>query len=266
MSEIIKNRTERKYDISIDKIFEVYGENGNNLAPKEVVMDLSLEPKKAEEWTLEALAKAKLDNKLTALVAGSFDVPHPNHDWFLRHCRLMLADKWLKNNDINTKEMTEKEQGIILREVIESDRIFLAVSIDTDTALDIRKSNDPTKGGVKRPIYDWGVRANRIASQSFASSLDPRIKFGVVDLVVAGGPEYKDTILEKAKILADTAHNQYDLIDEYIVFDEHPQDIDNAINSGFEPIIIPMDYIYSKGPNGEKHKSSAYIRKIRGED
>jgi hypothetical protein len=35
----------------------------------------------------------------------------------------------------------------------------------------------------------------------------------------------------------------------YIVFDEYQSDIDNAKQYGFDPIIIPMDYIYAKDPS-----------------
>lgn len=265
MSEIVKNNPELKNKLSIDRIFEIYGDNGNKLAPSEIVLDLELNPKQAEDWTMQSLAKAKLDGKMTALVGGAFDMPQPNHDWFVRHCRLSLAERWLNRNGINTNELETDDLNYLLRSTIESNEIFLVVSIDTDSALDIRKSDDPAKGGVKRPIYPWEIRANRIASQSFASLSDPRIRYGLADLVIPGGPEYADTLLQQTKILADKGRNEYGLIDEYVVFDEHAADLENAKEYGFDPIILPMEYVYSRDCDGKRHSSSYFIKRAQGE-
>ena len=131
-----------------------------------------------------------------------------------------------------------------------------------------RKSNDTTKGGAKRPIYGWPTRANRIASFNVASQSNPRNRFGIADLVIAEGIDYEGTVLEQTKIFAHTLHNEpFCLIDEYIVFDEHPSDIDNATKAGFEPLIISMDLIYSYDPmTGKPYKSSSIIKRIRGEE
>jgi hypothetical protein len=210
---------------------------------------------------MNKLARAKLDGRLTGLVAGAFDVPQENHDWYLRHARYLLAKKYLKNNNMSTDAES-------IRNTIESNAIFLVVSIDSDRSLDNRKSNDATKGGVKRPIYGWTTRASRIASHNVADKFDPRKRYGIADLVVAEGPEYKGTILQQAKIFANKMHNEpFCLLDDYIVFDEHPTDIENAINAGFEPLVIPMDIIYSFDPiSGEPYKSSSIIRRIRGDN
>lgn len=43
------------------------------------------EAAKAQSWLLEKLAEVKTSDKLIVLVVGAFDIPHLNHDWFLRH-------------------------------------------------------------------------------------------------------------------------------------------------------------------------------------
>lgn len=251
---------EYEKDDESKELYEVYGGNGNRLYSNELVLNPELSPLEAQKWVIEKLAQAKLADKLTGVVAGAFDVPQENHDWYLRHARYLLAKKYLQNNkmDINTES---------IRNIIESDLIFLVVSIDSDISLDNRKSNDITKGGVKRPIYGWSTRASRVASHNVADRSNPSLRRGIADLVIAEGPDYEGTILRQAKILANEMHNEpFCLIDEYIVFDEHPKDIENAINSGFDPLVIPMDLIYSLDPiNGRPYKSSSIIKRIRGE-
>lgn len=245
----------------VEELYEVYGGNGNKLYSGDLILNPELSPLDAQEWVINRLAQAKLEGKLTGLVAGAFDVPQENHDWYLRHARYLLAKKHLQNNNMSTDAES-------IRNTIESNAIFLVVSIDSDISLDSRKSNDAMKGGVKRPIYGWSTRASRIASHNVADKFDPRTRHGIVDLVVAEGPEYEGTILQQAKIFANEMHNEpFCLLDDYIVFDEHPKDIENAINSGFDPLIIPMDIVYSLDPiSGKPYKSSSIIKRIRGDD
>jgi len=242
------------------ELFEVYGGNGNRLYNNEIVLDLDLSPEEAQEWTMQKLAQAKLAGKLVGIVAGAFDVPQENHVWFLRHARYLLAKKYLQINGYSDDTNS-------IRDTIESDSIFLVVSIDSDISLDNRKSNDFLKGGVKRPIYGWSTRANQVASHNFIDRHNQKVRHGIADLVIPGGPDYEATILEQTKITAHMLHNEpFCLIDEYIVFDEHPDDITNAIGSGFDPLVIPMELIYSNDPlTGKGYKSSAIIKRIRGE-
>jgi len=244
-----------------ESLYEVYGGNGNKLYSHELILNPELLPLEAERWVIEKLAQAKLANKLTGVVAGAFDVPQENHEWYLRHARYLLAKKYLQNNGMDIDNYS-------IRSVVESDLIFLVVSVDSDISLDNRKSNDIKKGGVKRPIYGWSTRASRVASHNVADRLNPGNRHGIVDLVIAEGPDYEGTILQQAKIFANEMHNEpFCLIDEYIVFDEHPKDIENATNSGFDPLVIPMDLIYSFDPiSGKPYKSSSIIKRIRGED
>ena len=256
-----KNNPEHDNNREVKELYEIYGGNGNKLYPNTLVLDPELSPIDAQNWAIEKLAEAKLGGKLTGLVAGAFDVPQENHDWFLRHARYLLAKRYLQNGNL----IIDTES---IRDTIESDKIFLVVSIDSDISLDKRKSNDTSKGGVKRPIYGWLTRASRIASYNVVDRYDTRKRYGIADLVVAEGPDYDGTILQQAKIFADKMHNKsLGLLDEYIVFDEHQQDIENAIESGFDPLIISMELVYSVDPiSGEPYKSSAIIKRIRGEN
>lgn len=260
MSETIQYNPE-KNEIETERalLYEVYGGNGNKLYDNNIVMNSELSPLAAQNWLLDKLAEAKLSDKLTGLVAGAFDVPQENHDWYLRHARMLLAKRYLDKNNIEINSSS-------IREVIESDLIYLVVSIDSDISLDNRKSNDSSKGGVRRPIYGWSTRANRIASHNFLCT-DNKNRHAVADLVIAEGIDYEGTILQQAKILANTLHAEpYCLIDEYVVFDEHSHDIENAKLAGFEPLVVPMDLIYSYDPiSGEPYKSSSIIKRIRSQ-
>lgn len=47
------------------------------------------EADKEQSWLLEKLTEAKTLDKLAALVAGVFSLPHPNHNCSLCYCRLL---------------------------------------------------------------------------------------------------------------------------------------------------------------------------------
>lgn len=249
---------EHEIDKESQELYEIYGDNGNRLFSSEIILNPELKALEAERWTMEKLAEAKLAGKKTGFVAGSFDLPQENHDWYIRHSRLLLAKKYLQDNN---KQISLTS----IREAIESDKIFLVVGVESDIALDQLKSHDKTKGGAKRPIYGWQTRANRIAGFNFQSQFDCRIRFASVDLVTAFGPEYDNTALEDYKTLPGKLHNApLDLIDEQILFSEYPDDIQRAREDGFDPLVISKDLIYCTDPlTGEPYKSSKIINRIR---
>jgi len=208
-------------------------------------------------WLCDRVAQAKLEGKYTALVAGGFDVPHDNHEWYIRDCRARVAKRILE------QEGRVPTPGAIM-DIMTSDRIALIVSIDSDEALNARKGGQAEKGGIPRPVYPWSARAQRIAGYSFEHPATGELHHAADIVTKECAVNYTGTPLQSANHL--TAYlGELDLLDSYIVFDEHPQDEINARNNGFDPIIVPQAVIYARDPRtGDEYKSSGIIKLIRG--
>lgn len=194
-----------------------------------------------------------------ALVAGSFDVPHPSHEKYLRRVRAIVGARVL--HDLGYIDLDIMD----IQKVIASDDLLLYTSIDSNYALDRRKSSAASKGGVKRPIYDWQTRAERVADYTFPT-YDNKYR-STVDLVsTEGDRDLLGTPLEKARTIAkEFGPDGRNLIDYWAVFDEHQQDIDDAEAAGFDPIIIHNDKNDIIDPmTGRNFSSSDIIRRAQG--
>lgn len=248
---------EPRSDDELHELLELFG-NGEQLHSSDRVMEEGLNPETAMRWLGEQLAREKLAGKYTALVAGGFDVPHDNHEWYIRHCRMLVARRILE-------ERGEAPTPEAVMDIMTSDQIALVVSIDSDEALNARKGGKAEKGGVPRPIYPWVSRAHRIAGYSFTHPHTGAVHHAAEIITKECSVNYAGTPLERAATTVEWLR-EYDLVDGYVVFDEHPHDEENARALGLDPIIISQDIIYARDPrSGRGFKSSSIIKSIRGE-
>lgn len=261
MTQIDHNRyfsreAEQTPEQELRELHDIFG-NGDKLHASHRVMPENLPPTDAVTWISERVAEAKLQGKYTALVAGGFDVPHDNHEWYIRDCRARVAKRVLEQNGI-------EPTSAAIMDMMTNGRIALIVSIDSDEALDARKGGQAEKGGIPRPVYPWSARAHRIAGYSFEHPVTGQVHHAA-DIISKECPvSCADTPLQSANSLISHL-GSLDLLDSYIVFDEHPQDEINARNNGFDPIIVPQAVVYARDPRTDAgYKSSSIIKRIRG--
>jgi len=237
---------------------EVFG-NGSTLHSYNRVMPDGLEAPEALLWLGDQVSDAAHEGKHIGLVAGAYDVPHDNHEWYIRNCRAQLARRVLYY-----KGLTPTPERIMRTMTNES--LELIVSIDSDEALNLRKGGKAEKGGIPRPVYPWVARAHRIAGYSFEDPFAARGEVHHVADIVSKEctVNYEGTPMQCAATLAKYLKS-VKLLDEYLVFDEHPQDIENARALGFEPIILRQAVRYATDPRtGKGYSSSGIIKQIRG--
>lgn len=238
------------------ELHDVYG-NEARLHSGDRVMDSDISPVEALHWLQERLAAAKLAGKYVAMVPGGFDVPHDNHEWYIRHCRLLAAKRSLQDNGIPLSVDT-------IRTAMDSSNLYLLVSIDSDEALNARKGGDPAKGGAPRPIYPWQSRAHRIAGYSYKNPETGEVHHAVDIVSKECSVNFTDTPLQNAASLSAYLH-ALGLLDTILVYPEHPQDEMNARANGIDPIVIP-EFVYAIDPRtGVEFHSSDIIRGIRGD-
>jgi len=193
---------------------------------------------------------------ITTLVDGAFDVPHPNHEWYLRHCRLLGAATLLHCDET---EMTPDN----LAAALESSHLKLAVTVDADHKVNYKKGKQAEKGGVERPIYPWTARAERVAGYIFKTASG--LYRPVVDLVtVEGDATHTNTALESSLTLARHLANEA-LLESLIIYGEHDVTISEAISMGLTPLIIPSGQEYTTNPQtGQDWSSSGLINRAQG--
>ncbi len=233
-----------------EKVFKVYGDTLHNTdrikyPETEDVADV-----------IEKIAKFKLEGGFIAMVDGAFDVPHPQHEWYLRHCRLAAAEQMLISEGKPTSDY-------MLRGAIEDGRVKLIVTLDADEKINRKKGGNPEKGGIPRPVYPWQARADRLAGYMFngqSSQYKP-----VVDLVTVEGDDRHigtplETSLTLAQHLADNG-----LLDSLVIFGEHEDAVTQAESMFIQPIVIPEGLVYECDPRtGEPWHSSTIIKSMQG--
>ena len=239
------------YDIGSKELFDIF-QSDRTL---ENMVDIESSPQEAEDWILGKLSAIR-DTEYgqyakIGIVSGSFDVPHENHTWYLRHCKALLAQKFCVENGIPTT----KEN---IRDAISDNLVQLIVAVDTDEEV----SNRKTKMGDIRPIYNFYDRARRISELTF---VEDEVRLPIVDYVIPEGPEYSGTSLEKMPEIAQKG-KELGLIDEFICFGEHPLSANIAKEKGFDPIVVPQSVFYASNPvTGQPYSSSTIIKKIRNQ-
>lgn len=245
----VADKSEVYEEIGSNELFDIFAEDSE---PSNMI-DINLAPAEAEAWLMSELqtirSTEKGEHAKIGVVSGSFDVPHENHTWYLRHCKALLAEKMCIEQgwEVN-KEM--------IRDIIAEGLVKLVVAVDTDQEVSRRK----TKDGDVRPIYHFYDRARRISELTIGFGED---RVSVADFVVPEGPEYSGSSLERLPDLASLG-KENGLIDEFITFGEHPKSAEEARSIGFDPITIPTSVYYASSPiTGEAYSSSAIIKKIR---
>ena len=197
-----------------------------------------------------------------ALVDGAFDVPHNNHEWYLRHCKIIGAFGAFKaqyGDDVSFAEMAAR----IRTDPTILETTSLAVTVDADDKIAHKKSGLKAKGGIQRPIYPWIARAGRLAGYHF--ELNGKL-YQTADLVtVEGDSLHKDTPLESSLALAAFLQSE-DLLDTFIIYGEHNTTVDEAHDLSLDPVVIGDDFVYETNPQtGRGWSSSALIHRAQGE-
>lgn len=207
--------------------------------------------------TVEAyFSRVKANGRSTTLVDGAFDVPHPNHEAYLRHCRLLGAQMAVRA--LGATVTREK-----LSETVASDLIHMTVTVDADEKLFKKKSGRAEKGGVQRPIYPWTARADRVAGYCFELTGQPLKR--TVDLVtVEGDSSHHGTALESSLTLARFL-SERKLLDTFIIFGEHDATVRVAEEMDLAPVVIDSNETYFVNPQTqESYSSSAIINRAQG--
>ena len=195
-----------------------------------------------------------------ALVDGAFDVPHNNHEWYLRHCKMIGAHATLKatsGHDVAFDELIAHSEAN--PEFLSQAK--LAVTVDADSKVAAKKSGLSEKGGVTRPIYPWSARADRLAGYHFAHA--GRLHQTVDLVTVEGDNVHIGTPLESSLALAAFLKSEK-LLDTFIVFGEHSATVDEADALDLEPIIIPETPYELNPQTGTSWSSSDIIRRAQG--
>ena len=198
-----------------------------------------------------------------ALVDGAFDVPHNDHEWYLRHCKLIgvfAAFKAKYGDNLSFQDMAARLPSN--PEIIGA--ASLAVTVDADDKIAYKKSGLEAKGGVQRPIYPWIARAGRLAGYHF--ELNGQLHQTADLVTVEGDAQHEGTPLTSSLALAAFLKSE-DLLDTFIVYGEHNGTIDEAHDLGLDPIVIDNKLgTYEVNPQtGASWASSDLIRRAQGE-
>src|SRR5438309_2033099 len=122
--------------ISKSIVFDIYG-------PELVDETRVLYPRVSEDFDILEQRIQQLRGRgnpsSIVLVDGAFDVPHPNHDWYLRHCRLLGAKLLLD-------KLQEPIDEHSLREAVASKAVSLVVTVDADAKIQAKKGGLAAKG------------------------------------------------------------------------------------------------------------------------
>lgn len=245
---------EQEQHPDVRELFDVYGETLHS--ESRVIYPKPEQGEQAIYDTLiETIARDKLQGAFTALVDGAFDVPHDNHEWYLRHCRMLAAKKMLEADNILPTTHA-------LQEAVADPRLRLIVTVDADAKVAAKKGGKAEKGGIPRPVYPWASRAHRLAGYHFTDTQGHNHQ--TVDYVtVEGDPGHTGTPLESSLLFGQTL-SDHELLDGMIVYGEHAATVQEAIDRGLQPIVIPDSFTYAVDPRTQQgYKSSGIIRLIR---
>ena len=227
---------------------------GDNLHPDKYFLYPSAQS--ATDNLIKRFESIRIKKCQTTLVDGAFDVPHPNHEAYLRHCRLLGAQSLLisQGQSLNTETISK---------VLLSDDVHLSVTVDADAKVASKKGGQSQKGGIERPVYPWEARAGRIAGYIF--ELDGKLRRTADLVTVEGEPDLMGTPFESSLELASFLKKR-DLLDNLVVYGEHSSTVDEAEKMGLRPLIIPNQSTYFINPQtGRDYSSSDLIRRAQGQ-
>lgn len=208
---------------------------------------------------VDEIARLAREGKHIALVDGSFDVPQPNHQWYLHHCRLIAG----KNHAIDTSKSIAGAEALAA-----CDDVVLVVSLDTDEKLAALKGHRPEKGGVPKPVYPWQLRAQYISN--FMTPTGGKYR-PVVDIVTIDGHAKEHGTPHESHLALGAALLERNALHSWIFYGEHDRTKqaaeDLVIRSGQQNcrVIGIIEHMnYSVDADGEPWASSSIIKKIRG--
>lgn len=239
------NEVMTKMSVNENPVTEIFGSTihvpGRLLYPYEGV----------DEKVLTTFQKFRALGRRIVLVDGAFDVPHPSHELYLRHCKILGAEAVVRSGRVSR-----------VADALKDNSVALAVTVDADEKIAQKKSNNPDKGGIERPVYPWEARANRIAG--YAYEIDDVVHF-TADLVTTEGDSlHKGTLLESSLHLAHGL-KKYGLLDDLVLYGEHPETIKEARRIDVNPLVIDDGIIYNINPQtDEDWHSSDIIRRAQG--
>ncbi|MBM3209985.1 hypothetical protein FJZ39_01415 [Candidatus Saccharibacteria bacterium] len=216
-------------------------------------------PATAEDEIVARLTRQRQAGQadIITLVDGAFDVPHPNHEEYLKHCRLAGAYNYLLSR--NSEAPTVEQVGSLAT----SSALHLVVTVDADAKVSEKKSGASSKGGVARPIYPWHERARRIANYTFDTAEGPRYSANTV--TVEGDPAHVNTAYFSSLSLAKHLQSA-NLLDTLVVFGEHDTTVGQAQDLNLNPTVMPSTNVYSINPQtGRGYTSSGIIRRAQGQ-
>ncbi len=207
----------------------------------------------------EHFARLKEQGSHTVLVDGAFDVPHASHHWYMRLCKLRGAEEYLHAQGV------EQPTVDMVRDTLATNAITLAVTVDADHRIATKKGGLAGKGGVVRPIYPWTARAEQVLNYSYVDA-NGAVRYAVDTATVERDPMHEGTALETSLTLARFL-GERGLLDTMIIYDEHQETVDAAIDMGITPVVIPDGVYYSVNPQtGELWHSSTIIKRAQGRD
>ena len=129
----------------------------------------------------ERIAAWRKEGAFTVFMAGTFDIPTPNHRLGLTEARLMGAAGLRK-----VAYPPDETRLEVVTRAAATDMVRLLVTLDTDEGARSSKGFHPSKGNCPRPIFSWPTRAMNVASYSV-----PRpdgAQHRMVDFITRHGP------------------------------------------------------------------------------
>lgn len=208
------------------------------------------------------LQELKQRGTTIGLVAGVFDIFHPNHQWYLIQVKSTLIANSLIDRGIAPTEITP---GLIKNEMINTDNYALIVTVDGNTQVSESKGGKPEKGGVAKPIFDWTKRAQDVANVTVPDPIS-QLRAPVVRFVTAhdkyefaGTPHQSDLILGE--------HIQPDYWFSIIEPGNNTRSEAMQLNlPNTKHIAIPMRTSQLPDPlTGVRYSSSGVINRIKGQ-
>lgn len=207
---------------------------------------------------VDEIAALAADGKHIALVDGSYDVPQPNHQWYLHYCRL-LAAKHFYSKDGECDADPQKLAG--------SDEIVLIVTLDTDQKIARIKNGRGGNDAPPRPIYPWQLRAQYIAN--FMTPLGDNRFRPVVDLITIDGDETEQGTPHESHLAFGAALLEQGALHSWLFYNEHANKRNEAdtlisLAGQKDSRTIGIAATYCLDEAGKPWHSSTIVNKILG--
>ncbi len=124
---------------------------------------------------------------VTVFMAGTFDIPTPNHRLGLGEARLMAGALACGIDYSKLREDTPDDVMWQVQNAAASPRVKLMVTLDTDEAVRQSKAFRPEKGDCPKPIFGWNTRAYNLAS--YTAPRNDGTGQSMVDFITSHGPD-----------------------------------------------------------------------------